>query len=51
MFLSQITHFANIDIFKHETNISLYKITFLQKYHNICVKKNKSGFCYHEKRI
>lgn len=34
--VSEITYFANIDIFKRCTNILRYKTTFLQNSYNIC---------------
>ena len=39
--VSQITDFANIDIFKQNTNILHHQTAFLQDYYNICDRKDK----------
>lgn len=39
--VSQITDFANIDIFKQNTNILHHQTTFLQDSYNICDRKEK----------
>lgn len=49
--VSQITYFANIDIFKRCTNILRYKTTFLQNSYNICDRKDRSRISHNGNNI
>lgn len=49
--VSEITYFANIDIFKHSTNILRYKTTFLQNSYNICDRKDRSRISHNGNNI